>query len=203
MSEIIKSNLQKQNTIENTIENTTVTNIPRVAKFEKVSFEEFERAYSEIFKGDDIRLRYFKESIKYDYDHIRLPERATDQSAGYDFYLPYGVKVINKKDIIIPTGIRCKILSGWFLMLLPRSGLGFKTATRLSNTAGIIDSDYYYSDNSGHIMVKLTPDAFHDSYDMNAGDRFCQGIFVPFGITDDDMPNKNNVRHGGIGSTGK
>lgn len=45
--------------------------------------------------------------------------------------------------IKIPTGIRCRIEPGWFLGILPRSGHGFKYGVRLSNTFGIIDSDYF------------------------------------------------------------
>ncbi len=54
--------------------------------------------------------------------------------------------------IKIPTGIRVKINDGWVLKLYPRSGLGFKFRVQMNNTVGIIDSDYYNSDNEGHIF---------------------------------------------------
>ena len=38
---------------------------------------------------------------------------------------------------------------------ISRSGLGFKFRLQMNNTVGIIDSDYFYSDNEGHIFVKL------------------------------------------------
>lgn len=46
----------------------------------------------------------------------------------------------------------------WVLQCYPRSGLGFKFRLQLNNTVGIIDSDYYYSDNEGHIFAKITND---------------------------------------------
>ena len=47
---------------------------------------------------------------------------------------------------------------GWVLKIYPRSGLGFKFRLQLNNTVGIIDSDYYGSDNEGHIQIKVTND---------------------------------------------
>ena len=53
--------------------------------------------------------------------------------------------------IKIPTGIRVFIEFDWVLNIFPRSGLGFKFRLQMNNTVGIIDSDYFYSDNEGHI----------------------------------------------------
>jgi dUTP pyrophosphatase len=128
---------------------------------------------------------------------VKLPTRATVGSAGYDFYTPVDVDVKAGEYVIIQTGVRCKIDPDWFLALVPKSGLGFKYGMRLSNTLGIVDSDYYSADNEGHIMVKFTADKdFH----LNAGDKFCQGIFMKYGITVDD--EATGVRIGGFGSTG-
>ena len=90
---------------------------------------------------------------------------------------------------------------GWVLQIYPRSGLGFKFRLQLNNTVGIIDSDYYYSDNEGHILIKVTnTNTEEKTLSLKAGDGFAQGIFLPFGITEDD--NVSTVRNGGFGSTG-
>ena len=82
----------------------------------------------------------------------------------------------------------------------PRSGLGFKYRLQLNNTVGIIDSDYYDSDNEGHIFAKLTNDSREEqSISLQAGDGFMQGIFVEYGLTVDD--EAAGVRNGGFGST--
>ena len=87
-------------------------------------------------------------------------------------------------------------------MCCPRSGLGFKYRLRLNNTVGIIDSDYYYANNDGHIQIKLTNESNEDkTVLMEQGSAFAQGIFIPFGITTDDCAK--NVRTGGFGSTSK
>ena len=100
--------------------------------------------------------------------------------------------------IKIPTGIRVRIDEGWVLKIYPRSGLGFKYRVQLNNTVGIIDSDYYYSTNEGHIFIKMT-NAGDKTLSLNAGDGFAQGIFIEYGITEDD--DVDTIRDGGFGST--
>ena len=100
----------------------------------------------------------------------------------------------------MPTGIRVKIDEGWWLGCLPRSGLGFKYRMQLNNTMGVIDSDYYHSDNEGHIFAKITNDSNEGKeLEIKAGDGFLQAIFIPYGITYSD--NADGVRNGGMGST--
>ena len=88
------------------------------------------------------------------------------------------------------------------LKLYPRSGLGFKYRLQLNNTVGIIDSDYFYSDNEGHIFTKLTNDSNEGkTVEVTAGTGFMQGIFLEYGITVDD--DAKGERNGGFGSTTK
>lgn len=167
----------------------------RIAAFEKVSFEQFEKEFSKNFPQVN--------DVKSVYDSIKLPQRATAGSAGYDFYAPVELNLKKGESLLIPTGIRSKINNGWVLKIYPRSGLGFKHRVQLDNTVGIIDADYYNSSNEGHIMIKLSCDAHDDGHcvAVNAGDGFAQGIFVQFGITFDD--DASGVRDGGFGSTTK
>ena len=140
------------------------------------------------------------DEVKDIYNSIQLPIRATSGSAGYDFKSPITFTLKHGQTIKIPTGIRAKIDDGWVLKCYPRSGLGFKYRLQLNNTVGIIDSDYYYSDNEGHIFAKLTNDTNEDrTVEIAAGSGFMQGIFVEYGITVDD--DVTDVRNGGFGST--
>lgn len=130
-----------------------------------------------------------------------MPERATVGSAGYDFYSPLDFVLEPGQTIKIPTGIRAKIEDGWVLMIFPRSGLGFKFRIQLNNTVGIIDSDYYGSDNEGHIFIKITNDSNEGkTLSLKKGDGFAQGVFLPYGVTSDDEAAA--LRNGGFGSTG-
>lgn len=165
----------------------------RIADFEKVSFEQFKEAWMKNYPDTA--------DIQAVYDSIKLPERATSGSAGYDFCAPADIILEKGKSTLVPTGIRCRMDEGWVLNLFPRSGLGFKHRVQLDNTVGVIDADYYNSSNEGHIMIKLSCDAHDDNHivKVNAGDGFAQGIFLAFGITNDDCAD--GVRDGGFGST--
>ena len=134
------------------------------------------------------------------YDKLKLPKRATSGSAGYDFFAPMTFTLKPGDTIKIPTGIRVKIEDGWVLKCYPRSGLGFKYRLQLNNTVGIIDSDYYGSDNEGHIFCKLTNDSNDNrTVTIDEGTGFMQGIFVEYGIVVDD--EQDRIRNGGMGST--
>ena len=166
----------------------------RIAKFEKVSYEQFEKDMQKIWIDmPDFRIRAI-------YDNIKLPKRATKGSAGYDFFAPFQIFLEAGEGIKFPTGIRVKIEEGWVLKMYPRSGLGFKYRFQFDNTVGIIDSDYYYSDNEGHINAKMINDNREgECLVVGAGEAFAQGIFVEYGITEDD--DVTAVRNGGFGST--
>lgn len=164
----------------------------RVAKFEIVSLEEYKKAFDNLSN----------EQIEAIYNALVLPRRATKGSAGYDFYAPYDIVLAPGQTAKIPTGIRCQMAENYVLKLYPRSGLGFKYRLQLNNTVGIIDSDYYYSDNEGHIFAKITNDSNEGkTVEIKAHTGFMQGIFLEYGITFDD--DVTEVRNGGFGSTTK
>ena len=167
----------------------------RIARFEFVSKDRFVYDWIDTFGGDA------QEAEKI-YQNLKKPKRATSGSAGYDFYVPMDVTLAPGETIKIPTGIRAWMADGWVLTCYPRSGLGFKFRLQLNNTVGIIDSDYYFSDNEGHIFSKITNDSNEGkTVQLKAGEGFMQGIFLPFGITEDD--DATEKRNGGFGSTTK
>lgn len=162
----------------------------RIAKFEKVSFNQFKESLE--------KYHYNDEEMKLIYDNIKLPKRATSGSAGYDFHMPFDIKVNSNETYLVPTGIRVNITEGWVLKLYPRSSMGFKYRMSLANTVGIIDSDYYNANNEGHIMIKIV-NGNDKVLEIKKDDRFAQGIFLEYGITIDD--EVSSERHGGFGST--
>ena len=167
-------------------------------KFEKVSFERFKEDIIKTFSMNESDEAVI-DAIETAYDNIRLPKRATEGSAGYDFSVPFDV-FINETDeeIMIPTGIRCQLDKDKVLMIFPRSSLGIKKKMYIANTVPVIDSDYYYADNEGHIFICIG--VRKGELELAEGDRFAQGVIVPFGITEDDEATEK--RTCGIGSTG-
>lgn len=168
----------------------------RVAQFFKVSPQLFIEAMREEFP------QYTEEDVRDMYESLLLPRRATRGSAGYDFFAPFSFSLPPAATIKIPTGIRVRMEEDWVLNIYPRSGLGFKYRLQMNNTVGIIDSDYYYSDNEGHIFIKLTNASNEGkTVEVKQGTGFAQGIFLEYGITEDD--DAQGIRNGGLGSTTK
>lgn len=164
-----------------------------VASFQKVSFAEYKAARQKTFTVEN---EYSEGKLFDEWMNIKLPARATAGSAGYDFCIPMH-RFVTNESVVIPTGIRARINDGWVLMLFPRSGMGMKFGMKLDNTVGVIDSDYFFADNEGHIMAKVHADK---AFELQSGERFMQGVFMPFGVVEND--DATAQRHGGLGSTG-
>lgn len=155
-------------------------------RFYKVTYEQ----YAEAVGGDA--------SLADEYSDIKLPERATRCSAGYDFYAPFSFSLEPGEGIKIPTGVGVVLDEDKFLGIVPRSGLGFKYRMQLDNTFGVIDSDYCEAKNGGHIMAKIT-NCGQKRVDISKGGAFMQGIILPYFKVDNDCTE--DVRVGGFGST--
>ena len=167
-------------------------------QFGKVSFKQYlaDRRKLMPFKMDD------DYKVEAEYEQIKLPERATAGSAGYDLYAPYDIFLTPGESITVPTGIHVYLDQDKFLAVYPRSGLGFRYKLQLWNTVGVIDSDYINADNEGHIMAKLYNES-PDGRDLliKAGQGMAQGIIQQYFLTSNDSAYK--TRTGGFGSTDK
>ena len=132
----------------------------------------------------------------------KLPTRKTKGSAGYDFYLPCDVVLEPYGDSpIIQTGVKAYMPEDEVLLLFIRSSVGIMKNVTLSNSVGVIDASYCDNpDNEGNIGLKLHNNSPH-TVTFKKGERIMQGVFVKYGVVDDD--NATEERKGGIGSTGK
>lgn len=169
--------------------------------FSKIPFKEFKNTMSDIMENSvwEEMAEENTETIEEIYNNIKIPQRATQDSCGYDFFSTLTFSLLPGEEMLVPTGIRAKIPQNTVLMIFPRSGLGFKYRMQLNNTVGIIDSDYYYSDNFGHIMIKITT---NKQITIKRNSSFCQGIILPFyKFSNEITPTKQ--RNGGFGSTSK
>lgn len=122
------------------------------------------------------------------------PRRKTTGSAGYDFVAPKTVVIPAHRFIQFDTEVKVEIRQGYLLKLFIRSSLG-KKGLSLTNSVGIIDSDFRDT------MQAFIMNNSDEDYTLYKGDRYMQGIFEQYFITDDDQVSDQRV--GGIGSTGK
>ena len=136
---------------------------------------------------------------------VRLPEQATEHSAGYDFFAVEDevVEPTSSQGMfsprLIPTGVKAYMRPDEMLMLANRSSNPKKRLV-LANGIGVIDSDYYENeDNDGHIMF-----AFWNPTDLpviiKKGDKIGQGVFLNF-LRADGSDTKTK-RKGGFGHSG-
>lgn len=131
---------------------------------------------------------------------VKEPKRATIGSIGYDFYAPHDIVLKQDEWTVLDTGVRftdedtVNERNEWAMVLLPRSGLGFKHGVRLRNTCGVIDCDYRDT-----IKASLSSD---ESVVIPKGKAFLQGIIIPRFTFDDEIP-PTDKREGGFGSTDK
>ena len=149
-------------------------------------------------------MRYFEvvrdEHRKNPGVEIKLPKRATKHSVAYDFYSPISVTIQPGEKAFIWTDVKAHMYYDNALLINVRSSMG-KQPIMISNTQGWIESDYCDNpDNDGNIGFNLL-NLGNTPYEITAGDRIGQGMFVKYFITNDD--DAYNERNGGYGSTGK
>lgn len=84
-----------------------------------------------------------------------MPIRATKTSCGYDFYATEDIKIPPQTAVKFNTGIAAHINNDEFLMIVPRSSIGIKRHLMLSNTVGVIDSDFVNGDTKGNIIISM------------------------------------------------
>ena len=171
--------------------------------FEKVPFEVFKEGIAT--REDDAQ---FSKRMREMYDVLKLPMRATDGSAGYDFYSPFDFCIQPGESVVVPTGIRAVIPESAVLLCVPRSGSGFKYGIKLANSVGVIDADFYNpaTGSEGHILLRLMNHDHSEPVSFSEGDGFAQGIIVPY-VTMPEYDNEQcgvygvKQRAGGFGST--
>lgn len=163
--------------------------------FEKVS----ENRWNKEVEGLPTRSENGDPIIISPYNDIKLPTRATALSAGYDLFSVANFNLYPGEEIKIPFGWKVYMQKSECLLIIPRSGLGFKFYTRLANTVGLIDADYYNnSGNEGLCWIKIRNEG-EQILSVNRGDAIAQGVFINYLLSDDDDSSAERV--GGIGST--
>lgn len=129
-----------------------------------------------------------------------MPKRSTANSAGYDFFVQEDVVCKSHEITLVKTGIKAQFPSDEVLLLFNRSSNPKKKGLIIPNGVGVVDADYYNNpDNEGEIGGLFRNDLDEDVI-LKAGEKMMQGIFVKYGIVDDDDATGN--RNGGFGSTG-
>ncbi len=136
-------------------------------------------------------------------DTAKVPQRATDGSAGYDLCASTDAEItIEPGEIrVIPSGIAVALPGkNYVAVVCARSGLAIKHGISLANGVGIIDSDY-----RGEICVGLV-NLSKKSYTVTPGERIAQLLIMPVetpALVVADEIDETARGAGGFGSTGR
>jgi dUTP pyrophosphatase len=135
---------------------------------------------------------------------VKIPTRGTERSAGIDFYVPndYPTTIIAPgKSVLIPTGIKAQIPSGYMLTAFNKSGVALKQC--LIKGAEVCDEDY-----QGEIHIHVI-NVGQGHQTITPGQKLIQFILVPvFYDTVEEVdisdlyPEVSERGEGGFGSTG-
>lgn len=134
-----------------------------------------------------------------------LPTYGTDGAGAFDLYSCEEARLAPGSSVTLDTGLKFEIPPGYGMFVLSRSGHGFTYDTRLSNSVGLIDSDY-----RGTVKVKLTRDdvanaANRDTLYLPAYSRIAQAVIIPLPkVVFDEVTELSETKRGegGLGSTG-
>ena len=177
-----------------------------------------------IAETEGISKRIIQIPIELCHPNAKIPAYAKPGDAGMDIYALEDFEVAPGERKIIKTGLKVAIPRGYELQVRPRSGTSVKTALRIANTPGTIDSGYrdeigviieniepkikdigYDFDDNGNIIIKSI---LHGSvFNVGKGERFAQLVlnevpsaaFYPV----ESVAQIGENRGGGFGSTGK
>lgn len=134
---------------------------------------------------------------------VRLPERSTQYSAGYDIFALQDMTILPGTKKEFATDVKVYMQKDEVFKLYPRSNQGIVHDLMLANTTGVIDMDYYSNPlNDGRFTIVIR-NLGRENYYVKAGDKIAQGVFEKYLRADNDRKHKLPKRIGGTGSTGR
>ncbi len=173
-----------------------------------------------MYKKESHKVRGFEVCKNYLNKNINLPVRKTRCSVGYDIEAAEDIEIpsiwktvfsnfknfltgngVSEKILptLIPTGLKAYFGEDEILVLANKSSFPIKKGLVMSNSIGIIESDYYENEtNDGHLMFSYY-NIFPKSLIIKKGEVVGQAYFQKFLIADND--NATGIRKGGFGST--
>lgn len=131
-------------------------------------------------------------------EHATLPDRKSEEAAGYDLYAAEDCSVKKNDRCLVKLGISIVVPEGTYGRIAPRSGFSLKKHCTVG--AGVIDRDY-----RGEVQVLLQNLGLED-IEVKCGDRIAQLILekiecVPVVEVLQELDSTHRGT-GGFGSTG-
>lgn len=105
-----------------------------------------------------------------------LPAYESFEAAGMDVRaaVEQPVTLAPGERVLVPTGLRIQLLSGYECQVRPRSGLALKKGITVLNTPGTVDADY--RGEIGVILINLSQEPFI----ISPGERIAQLVIKQY-----------------------
>ena len=132
-------------------------------------------------------------------ENIKLPERSTLNSAGYDFFALEDITFPAKTITRVFTGVKCELMPNQVLILANRSSNPSKKGLILLNGIGVVDADYYENpDNDGEIAFEFY-NIKDEPVEIKKGEKLGQGLIMHFDKVENEItPDVVVTRIGGF-----
>lgn len=127
-----------------------------------------------------------------------IPEYAHVTDAGADIYAIEDMAVKPHTTVLVKTGLKVAIPTGYEIQIRPRSGMSLKTSMRVANTPGTIDAGY-----RGEVCV-IMENTGNLTYNIAKGDKVAQMVIMPVPMInwiETDELDDTDRGEGGFGST--
>lgn len=136
---------------------------------------------------------------------IELPEYKNEDDSGMDIRSNKTITIKPQETLVIPTGLKVSIPSGYEIQVRARSGLSLKTPLRIANGIGTIDAGF--KDELGIIVHHSGMPSLSSPITINKGDRIAQLVIqrtpmIKWEIVENVNNDSGKNRGGGFGSTG-
>ncbi len=145
-----------------------------------------------IFMGDGMEI-----NIALDMG-VDLPKQGTSGSSGFDLAASGNYYMQSSSTVLVGTGVYVEIPEGFVGLVFERSSL-HKSHLSLSNSVGVIDSDY-----RGEIKLAVRNNDEYDARTITHGQRLAQIVFMPAPVVrlvQKDTLTQTVRNNGGFGST--
>lgn len=131
-----------------------------------------------------------------------IPKYANQGDSGFDLVALEDTELLPNETKLVKTGLSIAVPTGYELQVRPRSGLSLKTALRVSNSPGTVDSSY-----RGEVCVIMTntspPSTGYATIEsIKKGDRIAQGVVCPVERVEIEVVDTLDDTERGVGGFG-
>ncbi len=142
-----------------------------------------------------------KVKVKKLHPNAQIPTYGSIGGAAFDLYSIEQTTIQPGQTLAIDTGLGFELDPGYYLQILPRSGLSLNSKIRIANSPGTVDEDFK---GSVKIILDNLLSKFPETYIVKKGERIAQGMIKKYDKVEfEEVEELSETERGekGFGST--